>query len=242
MMRIAVVGGGPGGLFTARLLEEKQKGFCQISVFEAAHRTGGKIFTRQFDSAPVCYEAGVAELYNYAEVGPDPLLEVVEKLGLKTVPMCGDAVILNGRILNNPEDIQRSCGPATWTAIRGFRARCGEVLPLAAWYEGDCHYDNAHPWAGLSCEEILDEIGDPQARKYLKVAAHSDLATEPHLTNGLNGLKNFLMDVPGYIRLYSVVGGIEQVPARVREQLMHARVETGCASRGLRRTRMTLIG
>src|SRR5665213_374122 len=144
MMRIAVVGGGPGGLFTARLLEEKHKGFCQITLFEAACRTGGKIFTRQFDAAPVCYEAGVAELYNYAEVGPDPLLQLVENLGLKTAPMDGQAVILNGRILNNPEDIQRSCGAATWNAIRGFRARCGEALPLGAWYEGDCHYDNAH--------------------------------------------------------------------------------------------------
>ena len=117
----------------------------------------------------------------------------------------------------------------SWKAIRGFRARCGEALPLAAWYEGDCHYDNSHPWARLSCEEILDEIGDSQARKYLKVAAHSDLATEPHLTSGLNGLKNFLMDVPGYIGLYAVQGGIEQVPARVRSELMHTRIETGCA-------------
>lgn len=229
MMKIAIVGGGPGGLFTARLLEEKHKGFCQITVFEAAPRTGGKIFTRQFDSAPVCYEAGVAELYNYAEVGPDPLLQLVEKLGLKTVPMDGQTVILNGRILKNPEDVQRWCGPATWKAICKFRARCGEALPLEEWYEGDSQYDNAHPWADLSCEEILDEVGDSQARKYLKVAAHSDLATEPHLTNGLNGLKNFLMDVPGYIRLYSVAGGIEQVPARVREQLVHTRIETDCA-------------
>ncbi len=104
----------PGqALFTARLLEEKHKGFCQITIFEASHRTGGKVVTRQFDSAPVCYEAGVAELYNYAEVGPDPLLQLVEKLGLKTVPMDGQTVVLNGRILNNPEDIQRLCGPAT---------------------------------------------------------------------------------------------------------------------------------
>lgn len=228
MMRIAVVGGGPGGLFTARLLEEKHKGFCQITLFEAARRTGGKIFTRLFDSAPVCYEAGVAELYNYAEVGPDPLLQLVETLGLTTVPMEGQAVVLNGRILNNPEDIERSCGAVTWGAIRGFRARCGEALPLEAWYEGDCHYDNTHPWAEVSCEDILDEIEDAQARKYLKVAAHSDLATEPHLTNGLNGLKNFLMDVPGYIRLYSVAGGIGQLPARVCEQLMYTRIETGC--------------
>ena len=50
---------------------------------------------------------------------------------------------------------------------------------------------------------------DATARKYLRVAAHSDIATELHLTNGLNGLKNFLMDVDGYITLYSIVRGIE---------------------------------
>ena len=228
MIRIAVVGGGPGGLFTARLLEEKHKGFCQIKIFEASHRTGGKIATRRFDSAPVYYEAGVAELYNYAQVGPDPLFQLVNELGLRTVAMDGQAVVLDERILNNAGDIRRWCGQAALDAIRRFRERCNEALPLSAWYESDCDYDNSHPWAEVSCEEILDGVENPQARKYLKIAARSDLATEPHLTNGLNGLKNFLMDVPGYIGLYSVVGGLEQVVARVRERLMHTRIEVNC--------------
>ncbi len=90
------------------------------------------------------------------------------------------------------------------------------------------HYDNAHPWASRSCEEILDEVPDAQARKYLKVAAHSDFAAEPYQTNGLNGLKNFLMDVPGYIQLYSVVGGIEQIPEILRNRLSQTRVEVDC--------------
>ena len=237
MIRIAVVGGGPGGLFTARLLEEKHQDFCHITLFEACTRTGGKIVTRQFDSAPVSYEAGVAELYNYAEVGLDPLLDLVNKLGLRTVPMDGQAVVLGDRILSTPADIRRLCGQSTLEAIRKFHQRCGEALPLDAWYESDAHADNSHPWAGRSCEEILDEVDDPQARKYLRAAAHSDLATEPHLTNGLNGLKNFLMDVPGYIRLYSVVGGIEQVPARVREELRHTRIELNCPVTRIARNR-----
>ena len=33
----------------------------------------------------------------------------------------------------------------------------------------------------------------------------------PHLTNGLNFLKNALMDVDGYINVYSVVGGNEEI-------------------------------
>ena len=228
MIRVAIVGGGPGGIFTAHLLEEKYRDSYRTTVFEACHRTGGKIVTSQFESAPVSYEAGVAELYNYAEVGPDPLFELVNKLGLKTVPMNGQTVVLEERILRDQKDIGRLCGRATLNALRKFRVACREAMPLDAWYEGNCHYDNTHPWAGRSCEELLDEVADPQARKYLKVAAHSDLATEPHLTNGLNGLKNILMDVPGYIRLYSVVGGIEQIPKTLRQQLRHTRILVDC--------------
>jgi len=228
MINIAVVGGGPGGLFTARLLEEKLHNFCQITIFEASGRTGGKIATSQFDSAPVIYEAGLAELYSYTDVGPDPLRQLAGDLGLQTVPMDGQTLILDGQILSTQDDIQRECGPATANAIREFRCRCRQSLPLADWYEGNCRADNAHPWAKRSCEAILDEVGDAQARKYLKVAARSDLATEPHLTSGLNGLKNFLMDVPGYIRLYSVAGGIEQLPARVRKRLTGTRIELDC--------------
>ena len=228
MIRIAIVGGGPGGLFTARHIEEKFKNSCRTTLFEASHRTGGKIVTGQFASAPVMYEAGVAELYNYAELGPDPLRQLVDKLGLETVPMDGRTVVLNDRILANQREVRRTCGHRTADAIREFRARCREAMPRHAWYEGNCHCDNTHPWAGRTCEEILNEVQDTLARKYLKVAAHSDLATEPHLTNGLNGLKNFLMDVPGYIRLYSVAGGIEQMTARVRERLSRTRVEVNC--------------
>ena len=57
------------------------------------------------------------------------------------------------------------------------------MLPLASWYRCVTPRDNAHPWAHCTCEEILDQIADPVARHYLKIGAHSDMATEPHLTN-----------------------------------------------------------
>jgi SAM-dependent methyltransferase len=41
--------------------------------------------------------------------------------------------------------------------------------------------------------------------------ARSDIATETHNTNGLNALKNFVMDVDGYIGLYSIQNGNEQL-------------------------------
>jgi protoporphyrinogen oxidase len=61
MTKVAILGGGPGGLMTAYQLEQKHRDSCQITLFEASGRTGGKIVTTQFDSAPVIYEAGAAE-------------------------------------------------------------------------------------------------------------------------------------------------------------------------------------
>src|SRR5580658_7078829 len=228
MTKVAIIGGGPGGLMTAYQLEQKHRESCQITLFESSGQTGGKIVTTQFASAPVIYEAGAAEFYNYAMVGPDPLLELIEKLGLKTVPMSGQTVILDGKILRNSSDIRRLCGRATLDAIREFRKRCAEAMPKADWYEGTPHFDNTHPWASRTCADILDDVPDDTARKYLQVAVHSDLATEPHLTNGLNGLKNFLMDVPGYLHLYSVNGGNQRVLELLRQQLTNTTIETHC--------------
>src|SRR5436309_1884485 len=70
MRRIAVVGGGPGGLFTAWLLGQKCAEKPDITLFEASPRLGGKVLTKRFAAAPVFYEAGAAELYQY---GNDPL-------------------------------------------------------------------------------------------------------------------------------------------------------------------------
>ena len=87
MVKVAIVGGGPGGLMAAYLLEQKCDAPCDITVFEASDRVGGKIVTRQFDQVPVKYEAGVAELYGYSMTGPDPLRDlIVERLGLQIVP------------------------------------------------------------------------------------------------------------------------------------------------------------
>ena len=49
-----------------------------ITLLEASGRLGGKLQTRRFDSAPVMYEAGVAECYDYETLGHDPLRQLVE--------------------------------------------------------------------------------------------------------------------------------------------------------------------
>ena len=220
MVKVAFIGGGPGGLMAAYLLQHKCDAPCDITVFESSGRVGGKISTHQFTAAPVIYEAGVAELYGYV-TGPDPLRElIVEQLGLQIVPMDGMTVTLGDKILRNSKDIKKLCGPDALATIRNFRRKCAEMLSPEDYYEGHWQDDNDHDWADRTCQSVLDEFApDPTARKYLRVAAHSDIATEPHLTNGLNGLKNFLMDVGGYLYLYSVVGGIEQIITRMMEAL-----------------------
>ena len=46
MTRIAVVGGGPGGLLTTSLLEEFCSELCTVTLFEATSRLGGKVVTQ----------------------------------------------------------------------------------------------------------------------------------------------------------------------------------------------------
>ena len=52
MLDLAIVGGGPGGLMSAWYLKRKLGNLCQVTIFEASDRLGGKILTRKFDSAP----------------------------------------------------------------------------------------------------------------------------------------------------------------------------------------------
>src|SRR5258707_803173 len=155
MLDLAIVGGGPGGLMSAWYLKKKLGDLCRITLYEASDRVGGKVVTRQFD-----------------------------------------------------------------TAIEAFRKRCSELVSPAEYYEGVGAHDNEHPWAYKSCEEVLDEeVEDATAKRFFKVMARSGLATEAHNTNGLNALKNFVMDIDGYIGLYSIQNGNEQLIDCLRSEV-----------------------
>ncbi len=225
MIEVAIVGGGPGGLMTAHLLEQKCAGSCHATLFEAGDRLGGKIRTCRFDSAPVMYEAGVAECYDYEAIGADPLRSLIRQLGLETAPTHSSAVVLNGTLLRDDTEIGRYCGHRTLRALEEFRRHAATALPVSHWYRGFEPGDNGHPWARRTFEEMLNEVPDPTTRKYLRVAAHSDLATEPHLTNGLNGLRKLLGSVPGYGAQYSIEGGMDMLPRRLAESLACTHVE-----------------
>ncbi|GAB1716460.1 MAG: amine oxidase [Nitrobacter sp.] len=191
-------------------LRKKLGELCRVTIFEASDRLGGKLLTRKFEAAPAMYEAGVAEIYDYSMTGPDPLRELIQHFGLQTIPMDAGQVQLDGELLDDVPGMRRKYGARTADAIEAFRKRCTEMMSPIAYYEGA--RDNEHPWAFMTAEELLDkEIADPVARRFFKVMARSDIATESHNTNGLNALKNFVMDVDGYIGLYSIQNGNEQL-------------------------------
>ena len=63
---------------TAYLLN-RQAPDLEIVLFEASPRLGGKIVTAQLNNAPLHYEAGTAELYDYSMTGPDPLKDPADR-------------------------------------------------------------------------------------------------------------------------------------------------------------------
>ncbi len=212
MLDLAIVGGGPGGLMSAWYLKRKLGDLCRVTIYEASDRLGGKIVTRKFDSAPAMYEAGVAEIYDYSMTGPDPLRELIQHFGLQTIPMDAEQVHFGGELLNDVHGMRRRYGAKTAAAIEAFRKRCTEVMSPVEYYEGVGAHDNESPWAYKTAEQVLDEeVEDETAKRFFKVMARSDIATESHNTNGLNALKNYLMDVDGYIGLYSIQNGNEQL-------------------------------
>ncbi len=84
---MAVVGGGPGGLFTSYFLQNAADTPRPDHPLRGQLRLGGKILTPEFTSARVRYEAGAAEFYDYSMFEDDPLKDLIEELGLPIAPM-----------------------------------------------------------------------------------------------------------------------------------------------------------
>jgi monoamine oxidase len=218
--RVGIIGGGPGGLMTAYLLEKRSNFSCDITLFESGPRLGGKIITQQFDRAPAKYEAGAAELYDYSLLGDDPLRELIDEVGLSTTPMDGQTVIMGDRVLKSPADIRREFGEATCDALHAFDRLARSAISPADYYESDWKEDNEDPFSRQTFRDLLAGVEDENARRFIEVFIHSDLATQPHLTNATYGLQNYLMNFPEYMRLYTINGGIESLPRKLAERLM----------------------
>ena len=223
---VAILGGGPGGLMTAYQLQKRAVTPFSTTIFEASGRLGGKIVTRRFDGAPVPYEAGAAELYDYSQVGHDPLRELIAELGLSTSPMSGASVVLNNRILANTDDIRDEFGTSAWNALERFDQLARDWMSPKEFYAADWIEGNGALRSRQSFEAVLSEIKHEAARRYVRTMVHSDLATEPSQTNGTYGLQNYLMNHPAYMRLYSIDGGIERLPQELANRV-EARVHFG---------------
>ncbi len=214
---VAVIGGGPGGLLTAYFLQHVYRAPVDVTIFEASDRLGGKVITRAIGSAP--YEAGAAELYDYSDLGPDPLRELIADLGLRTYPMDGRAVFIGDQLVPTEADVGRVLGPAAADAVRQFSRRGRRAISPAEYYESDWRADNADPLCNQTFASLLEGVTDPAARHYIAAAVHSDVATEPRHTSAAYGLQNWLMNEPGYMKLYGIDGGLERLPRAVAARL-----------------------
>jgi monoamine oxidase len=218
-LRIGIIGGGPGGLMAAYRLEKQLPVGASVTVFEASPRVGGKILAGTFSQAPVPYEAGAAELYDYSPLGPDPLRELIAELGLSAVPLSGGAIVLNDRLCLTAADVDRELGPPAARALRVFRRRARGLVSAAEYYQSDWDQAGADAPDRQSFHDLLATVPDPAARSYLQLLTHSDLACEPGETTAEYGLQNYLMDEPDYLRLYTLQGGIERLPQELARRL-----------------------
>lgn len=216
--RIAIVGGGPGGLFTAWTIEEEAALPVAITIFEATDRLGGKACTPQFSTAAVWYEAGAAELYDYEAVGDDPLRELVRGLGLPTVPLTGSAVHVAGHRIACLDDLEHFHGKDARDRLVAFDTWARSAMTPQEFFEsGSDHATAACPTSRF--DTALDSIRSPEARGYVETMIHSDLATEPVATTTAYGLQNYLMMDPAYMRLYRIAGGNEQLVTAITTRL-----------------------
>lgn len=223
MTRIAIVGGGPGGLMTAWLLSRLANQPIELTLFEASHRTGGKIQTPRFQSLPVSYEAGAAEFYDYSPIDHDPLKSLIHELGLSITPMGGNSVFLDRRRYATTEDVATGLGPAVRQNWLTFHEQARAGISPREFYESDNSDPGPLAIAAPSMQPavrfstIRDRLQSPALQGFLETMIHSDLATEWTQTDVAYGLQNYLMNHPDYMRLYSIAGGNEQLVQRLRQ-------------------------
>ena len=221
-MRVGVVGGGPGGLFTALMLNRYAPDL-EVTIFEASERLGGKVKTCRLPRTGAVYEAGAAELYDYSHVGEDPLRALVADLGLDTLPVEGGSVFFEGHRIDSENDLALCLGEQTARAIADHTRASRSLFSPSAYFDEDFSSPRSAALAAKRYAEQLCEISDATARRYIEIVAHSDVAAEPHATSAMYGVQNWLMNFPDYMRLYTVRGGlsglVEGVAARICAQV-----------------------
>lgn len=210
--KVAVVGGGPGGLFTAHTLQKTVNAPMRISIFEASDRFGGKILTKKFKSVSLPYEAGAAEFYDYSIFDADPLKDLISEVGLQVRPMGGPAVVLDGVVLGTMDKIEESVGARAADELLVFDRQAHDLMTPLEFYHSDFPDGSRVIEEIGSFEGALENRCSPFTRRYVESFIHSDLATEPSQTSLTYGLHNYLMNDAAYMNLYGIVGGNESLP------------------------------
>ena len=215
---VGIVGGGPGGLFTAYLLERLASPPPAITVFEASDRLGGKVLTERFSAGGSRYEAGAAELYDYSAIDSDPLKELVEELQLPILPMGGTAMSWKRQLLGTLDDIRNHFGSVATDSLVSFDRRAKSEVSPREFYEAVHAGPRLEATAIPRFSTTLGHMPTP-VRQLVEQFVHSDLATEPAATSHRYGLDNYLMNDPAYMGLYCIAGGNEQLIDRVAARL-----------------------
>ena len=226
---IGIIGGGPGGLFTAYRLEQLCSTPLNISIFESSNRLGGKLLTEQFSAKGIQYEAGAAEFYDYSLIDEDPLRELIEQFGLQTQSMGGTSIVQENTVLGTLEDTHDSLGEVALREFIRFNDRAKSEVSPRQFYDGtSTSHINARNTI-LQEERFSTSLGHlpNKTRKYIQQHIHSDLAAEPAQTSHRYGLDNYLMNDPAYMQLYSITGGNDLlVHALTRRLSAHIRLNT----------------
>jgi phytoene dehydrogenase-like protein len=204
---------------TAYALQKLVDSPVRITLFEASDRLGGKVLTPQFSKAPVRYEAGAAEFYDYALFDEDPLKDLIAELGLSIAPMGGSAVIMKERILSNLDDIREHLGPQACQGLVEFDQIAKDSVTRHEFYHSDYPDGANHDPDHRRFDTLLASVSDPETRSYVENLIHSDLATEPTKTSITYGLQNYLMNDPAYMRLYGIEGGNERLPRELAARI-----------------------
>ena len=135
-LNIGIIGGGPGGLFTAYRLEQLCSTPPTISIFEASDRLGGKLLTEHFSTKDFQYEAGAAEFYDYSLIDEDPLRELVEHFGLPIQPMGGTSMVQEKKVIGTLEDTYDNLGDTAFRELIRFDNRAKSEVSPRQFYDG----------------------------------------------------------------------------------------------------------
>lgn len=220
---VGIVGGGPGGLMTAYALQKQANVPLRVTLFEASSRLGGKILTPQFHAAPLRYEAGAAEFYDYSQFDDDPLKDLIAELGLPIRPMGGPAVVMDEQVISNRDDLRDRLGPQATRALLEFDRLAKDQMTPREFYNADELGESTPDGGRRRFDTLLAGVKDSQARRYVENLIHSDLAAEPRQTSPNYGLQNYLMNDPAYMHLYGIEGGNERLPQELAARL-HATI------------------